>query len=92
MCLRQHGFVASAVHCMTKSGCTSQVNSGPLQAYYKAAYAQVRRYSSSCFVAIAPRVFEQDGREWQYFMTGSGYTNVLQDLHKCANTECRRPG
>ena len=60
------------------------MNSGPLQAYYKAAYAAVRKHSSSCFVAIAPRVYEQDGSEWQHFMAGSGYTNVLQDLHRCA--------
>ena len=60
------------------------MNSGPLQAYYKAAYAAVRKHSSGCFVAIAPRVYEQDGSEWQHFMTGPGYTNVLQDLHRCA--------
>ena len=29
------------------------------------------------------RVYEQHGSEWQHFMAGSGYTNVLQDLHKC---------
>ena len=66
------------------TACVAQVNSGPLQAYYKAAYAAVRKHSSSCFVAIAPRVYEQDGFEWQHFMTGPGYTNVLQDLHRCA--------
>ena len=63
---------------------TVQVNRGPLEAYYKAAYAAVRKYSSSCFVVIAPRVYEQDGSAWQRFMTGSGYHNVLQDLHRCA--------
>jgi len=66
------------------------VNSGPLQAYYKAAYAAVRKHSSSCFVAIAPRVYEQDGFEWQHFMTGPGYTNVLQDLHRCAQLGLRQ--
>ena len=62
-----------------------QVNRGPLEAYYKAAYAAIRKYSSDCFVVIAPRVYEQDGSAWQHFMTGSGYRNVLQDLHRSAS-------
>lgn len=72
------------------TSCVVQVNSGPLQAYYMAAYAAVRKHSSSCFVAIAPRVYEQDGFEWQHFMTGPGYTNVLQDLHRCAQLGLRQ--
>ena len=60
-----------------------QVAVAPLQAYYKAAYAAVRRYSPHGWVVIAPRVYEQDGSEWQHFMTGSKYTRVLQDLHEC---------
>ena len=37
----------------------AQVNRPPLEAYYKAAYAAIRKYSSNCFVVIAPRVYEQ---------------------------------
>jgi hypothetical protein len=58
-----------------------------LQNYYKDAYAAIRTYSPSCFVAITPRAnvaAEQNGEFWQFFMTGPGYNNVLQDLHMCA--------
>ncbi len=59
----------------------------PLQAYYKAAYAAVRKHSANCWVAIAPRVWEQDGSEWRHFMAGAPYTRVLQDLHQCVVPE-----
>ena len=58
-----------------------------LQNYYRQAYAAIRTYSPSCFVAITPRAnvaAEQNGKFWQFFMTGPGYNNVLQDLHMCA--------
>ena len=63
----------------------SQMNSAPmLQNYFYAGYAAVRKYSSDCFVAISPREWEQDGSEWQFFMSNASYTNVIQDLHRCA--------
>ena len=58
-----------------------------LQNYYQQAYAAIRAYSPSCFVAITPRAnvpAEQNGSFWQFFMYGPGYSNVLQDLHMCA--------
>ena len=55
-----------------------------LQNYFYAGYAAVRKYNSDCFVAISPREWEQDGSNWQFFMSNASYTNVIQDLHRCA--------
>ena len=67
-----------------------------LYGYYQSAYAAVRAYSGDCFVMIAPRTWEEDTGptspstptpgSWQTFMTGSSYTKVLLDLHKCVTS------
>ena len=53
-----------------------------LQNYYTQAYATVRKYSS-CFVALCPPESQSDGSTFQFFMAGSPYTKVIQDVHKC---------
>ena len=74
--------------------CSQVMNLTTLQNYYMAAYAAVRASSPNCYVMVAPRTFEQDSMQndsatpssWQTFMSaGSNYTNVLLDIHKCAN-------
>ncbi len=74
-----------------------------LQNYYMSAYAAVRASSAGCYIMVAPRTFEQDSGQndsatpssWQTFMSaGSGYSNVVLDLHKCARRSSTgvRPG
>jgi len=58
------------------------VDAGKLRAYYEDAYAAIREHAPDCFVVISPRNWEQDGAEWQNYMTAAPYTKVLQDLHR----------
>ena len=55
------------------------------------AYAAVRKWAPDCFFVVSPRNWEQDGAEWQNFMTGGSFTKVLQDLHKCGVVPPERP-
>ena len=61
----------------------TQVDAGKLQAYYKDAYAAVRKWAPDCFFVVSPRNWEQDGGAWQNFMVGPTFTKVLQDVHRC---------
>ena len=64
--------------------CAQIADTVALQNYYRAGYAIVRQYCVECYVIINPREFELTGKAWQFFMSGAGYTKVLQDLHRRA--------
>ena len=63
--------------------CLTQVHSDTLASYFLDGYAAVRAACPQCFVTICAPSWEQGGTAFQNFMTGPGYTNVFQDLHRC---------
>lgn len=64
----------------------AQVGNSTLAAYYLAGYKAVRTECLQCVVTITPPSWQQDGAAWRHFMTGPGYTNVFQDLHRCCRS------